>query len=686
MHRRGYFPEVTPRPPIGKLAPLMLSKLNPPQREAVKYLDGPLLVLAGAGSGKTRVITHKIVHLIDQCGYAPKEIAAITFTNKAAREMQERVGKLLEGKPSKGLTVTTFHSLGLQMLRQEATLLGYKPQFSILDSSDSFKILADVLATTDKQLLRRTQSQISNWKNAFVTPDQAKVQADEEDTHAAAKVYQLYQQTLKAYQAVDFDDLIRLPVELFEQHADALNKWQHKLKYLLIDEYQDTNACQYRLVKLLTGVEGRFTAVGDDDQAIYGWRGADVENLRQLTVDFTRLKVIKLEQNYRSTVRILRAANQVIANNPKLFEKKLWSEHGTGDMIQVAAMRDDEHEAETVVMKLMAHKFEHRTKFSDYAILYRGNHQARLLEEHLRSQKVPYTVSGGQSFFDKAEIKDLVSYLRLIANEDDDPAFIRAATTPKKGIGNTTLERLGEYAAQKHVSLFEAAFEGGFQQLIGAKQLDDLITFCNFINRMQERSTKDPAGEVLNDLLGAIQYEMHLYDSEEPRAAETKWKNVMDFVGWLTKKGDDDERNLLQLTQMVALMSMLEGREEGEPDAVKLSTLHASKGLEFGHVFLIGVEEGILPHRESVDNGKIEEERRLMYVGITRAERSLHISWCKKRKRAGETEACEPSRFIAELPTDDVRHSGMPGADPAASKEHGKERMAQIRAMLNAKG
>jgi len=664
----------------------MLSKLNPPQREAVKYLDGPLLVLAGAGSGKTRVITHKIVHLIDQCGYQPKEIAAITFTNKAAREMQERVGKLLEGKPSKGLTVTTFHSLGLQMLRQEATLLGYKPQFSILDSSDSFKILADVLATTDKQLLRRTQSQISSWKNAFMTPDQAKAQADEEDTHAAAKVYQIYQQTLKAYQAVDFDDLIRLPVELFEQHADTLNKWQHKLKYLLVDEYQDTNACQYKLVKLLTGVEGRFTAVGDDDQAIYGWRGADVENLRQLTEDFPKLKVIKLEQNYRSTVRILRAANQVIANNPKLFEKKLWSEHGTGDMIQVAAMRDDEHEAETVVMKLMAHKFEHRTKFADYAILYRGNHQARLLEEQLRSQKVPYTVSGGQSFFDKAEIKDLVSYLRLIANEDDDPAFIRAATTPKKGIGNTTLERLGEYAAQKHISLFEAAFEGGFQQLIGAKQLDDLITFCNFINRMQERSTKDPAGEVLNDLLGAIQYEMHLYDSEEPRAAETKWKNVMDFVGWLTRKGDADERNLLQLTQMVALMSMLEGREEGEPDAVKLSTLHASKGLEFGHVFLIGVEEGILPHRESVDNGKIEEERRLMYVGITRAERSLHISWCKKRKRAGETESCEPSRFIAELPTDDVKHSGMPGGDPVASKEHGKERMAQIRAMLNAKG
>jgi ATP-dependent DNA helicase Rep len=667
----------------------MLSKLNSPQREAVKYLDGPLLVLAGAGSGKTRVITHKIAYLINECGYQPREIAAITFTNKAALEMQERVGHLLEGKQSKGLTIATFHSLGLQMLRAEAKLLGYKPQFSILDSSDSFKILSDVLATTDKQLLRKTQWQISQWKNGFVNPDQAKAQADEELTMAAAKVYQIYQQTLKAYQAVDFDDLIKLPVELFEQHPEALTKWQHKLKYLLIDEYQDTNACQYKLVKLLTGVEGRFTAVGDDDQAIYGWRGADVENLRQLTEDWSRLKVIKLEQNYRSTVRILRAANQVIANNPKLFDKKLWSDLGTGEHIQVSAARDEEHEAEAVVMKLTAHKFEHRTKYSDYAILYRGNHQARILEQQLRNQKVPYTISGGQSFFDKAEIKDLVAYLRLIANEDDDPAFIRAATTPKKGIGNTTLERLGEFASRHHISLFAAAFEGEFQRELGQRQLDDLLTFCQFISRIQERAAKDPAGEVLESLMNAIQYEAFLYDSEEPRAAEAKWKNVLDFIGWLTRKGegsgDDDERNLLQLTQMVSLMSMLEGRENGEPDAVKLSTLHAAKGLEFGHVYLIGCEEGILPHRESVDNGKIEEERRLMYVGITRAQKSLNISWCKKRRRAGETEICEPSRFIAELPADDVRHFGGPQADPEVSKEMARERMAQIRAMLGSK-
>ncbi|HYD34070.1 MAG TPA: UvrD-helicase domain-containing protein [Methylophilaceae bacterium] len=663
----------------------MLSKLNSPQREAVKYLDGPLLVLAGAGSGKTRVITHKIAYLVEECGYQPREIAAITFTNKAAREMQERVGQLLTGKPSKGLTIATFHSLGLKMLRAEAELLGYKPQFSILDSSDSFKILADVLSTTDKQLLRKTQWQISQWKNAFTNPDQAKANAEEELTHAAAKVYQIYQQTLKAYQAVDFDDLIKLPVELFQNHPEALEKWQRKLKYLLIDEYQDTNACQYKLVRMLTGVEGRFTAVGDDDQAIYGWRGADVENLRQLTEDFSRLKVIKLEQNYRSTVRILRAANQVITNNPKLFEKKLWSELGTGDVIQVSAARDEEHEAESVVMKLMAHKFEHRTRHSDYAILYRGNHQARILEQQLRNHKIPYTVSGGQSFFDKAEIKDIVSYLRLIANEDDDPAFIRAATTPKKGIGSTTLEKLGEYASQKHMSLFEAAFEGDFQRELGSRQLEDLLTFCQFINRLQERAVRDPAGEILNDMMNAIQYEAYLYDSEEPRAAENKWKSVRDFIDWLIKRSkadEEEEKNLLELTQTVALMSMLEGREDGEVDAVKLSTLHAAKGLEFGHVFLIGVEEGILPHRESIDNGTIEEERRLMYVGITRAQKSLHISWCRKRKRAGTTEACEPSRFIAELPQDDVRHSGTPGSDPAASKEHGKERMAQIRAML----
>jgi ATP-dependent DNA helicase Rep len=667
----------------------MVNTLNTSQRDAVKYLDGPLLVLAGAGSGKTRVITQKIAYLTDH-GYEAKQIAAITFTNKAALEMRERVTKLMQGKNTKGLTIATFHSLGLQMLRQDATLLGYKPQFSILDASDSFKIVTDILATTDKKLLKQTQWQISGWKNAFISPDQAKASAEGDATVAAARVYQLYQQTLKAYQAVDFDDLIKLPVELFDTHPEALERWQRRLQYLLIDEYQDTNACQYKLVKMLTGLRGQFTAVGDDDQAIYGWRGANVENLRQLTEDFSKLKVIKLEQNYRSTVRILRAANQVISNNPKLFEKKLWSELGTGEQIHVIATQSEEHEAESVVMKLSAHKFEHRTQFKDYAILYRGNHQARIFEQQLRNHKIPYTVSGGQSFFDKTEIKDIVSYLRVIANEDDDPAFIRAATTPKKGIGSTTLERLGEFASAQKISLFAAAYEGDFQREIGNKQLDDLLTFCQFIQRIQERAVRDPAGEVLLELLKAIEYEKFLYDTEEPRAAESKMANLMDFINWLTKKGEastefgneSDERTLLELTQMVSLMSMLEGREEVEPDAVKLSTLHAAKGLEFGHVFLIGCEEGILPHQVSIDGEQIEEERRLMYVGITRAQKSLNISWCKKRKKAGEMQMCEPSRFIEELPKDDVRHFGNPFNDPIVSKDYGKEKMANIRAML----
>ena len=312
----------------------------------------------------------------------------------------------------------------------------------------------------------------------------------------------------------------------------------------------------------------------------------------------------------------------------------------------------------------------------------------------MRNHKIPYTISGGQSFFDKAEIKDLVSYLRLIANEDDDPAFIRAATTPKKGIGNTTLERLGEYASAHKISLFAAAFEQTFQNQLGQKQLDDLLNFCQYIQKIQVRAVKDPAGEVLNDLLNSIQYEAFLYDSEEPRAAESKWANVLEFIGWLTKKGEastefgneNEGKNLLELTQMVSLMSMLEGREDGEPDAVKLSTLHAAKGLEFGHVFLIGVEEGILPHSSSLEVGseaQIEEERRLMYVGITRAQKSLNISWCKKRKRAGEVQMCEPSRFISELPSADVKHFGNPFNDVDVSKEFGQSKLAAIKAMLS---
>ena len=658
----------------------MLSQLNSPQREATKYLDGPLLVLAGSGSGKTRVITHKIAYLIRECGYKPGSIAAITFTNKAAREMQERAGKLMQGLNAKGLIVTTFHSLGLRMLREDATHAGLKPAFSILDAADAMQIVSEILKTTDKQEIRRAVTRISLWKNELVSPALALQSAGDDNARAYAKIYDRYDATLRAYQAVDFDDLIRLPAELLGTHADLREKWQNRLRHVLVDEYQDTNAAQYRLLQKLTGVRAAFTAVGDDDQAIYGWRGASSDNLRQLSDDYPHLHVVKLEQNYRSTVRILKAANSLISNNPKQFEKRLWSELGHGDALQVMPSRDDEHEAESVVMRLLSHKFQHRTEWRDYAILYRGNYQARVFEQALRNEKVPYQVSGGQSFFDRSEIKDVIAYLRLIANADDDPAFIRAVTTPRRGVGSTTLEKLGQVAASMHVSLFEAVFSAAAAQAIGERQLAPLTEFCGFIQRIEFRAAREPAGEVLNDLIKAIDYEIYIFDQDGDRAAQHRWNNVLEFVAWITKKGEQDEKDLLQITQTIALITLLEGRDEAEPDTVRLSTLHAAKGLEFGHVFLVGLEEGILPHREAVDEGRLEEERRLMYVGVTRAKKSLTLSYCARRKRARETVACDPSRFIAEL-GDDVRLPEKKGN--AETRAHGSAQLSQLKAMLD---
>ena len=661
-----------------------MTGLNPAQREAIRYLDGPLLVLAGAGSGKTRVITHKIAWLIEECGIAPHKIAAITFTNKAAREMHERTAKLLHGKPVEGLTICTFHALGAKMLRQEAKRIGLKPSFSILDASDTGALFQELLKDADKLRVRLIQNRISLWKNGLVDPAAAADIAEDELEKQAARVYADYERTLRAYQAVDFDDLIRLPTQLLDTDEEVAHRWRSRIWHLLVDEYQDTNRCQYRLMRLLTEPRASFTAVGDDDQSIYGWRGADIENLRLLRDDYPRLHVVKLEQNYRSTTRILAAANNVIAKNPKLFDKRLWSERGQGDAVQAIACRDGEHEAEWVVAKLMAHRFEHRGKWSDYAVLYRGNYQARAFEQQLRAHKVPYVLSGGQSFFDKSEIKDLTSYLRLLANSDDDPAFIRAATTPKRGIGGTTLEALGRAAGRRHASLFAAAFAAGIEHDVNPKQLAAVQEFCAFINRMESRAAREPAGQVLNDLLRAIGYESWLFETLDPREAEGKWGNVRDFVDWLSTKGADENKNLLELAQTVALITMLD-KNAGEQDAVQLATLHAAKGLEFRHVFLVGIEEGILPHRESVDAGKLEEERRLMYVGITRAQSTLFVTWCEKRKQGREILPREASRFVAEM-GDDLKVAGKNRAPDAEDKEAGRAKLARFKEMFAAKG
>lgn len=645
--------------------------LNPPQKEAVLYLDGPCLVLAGAGSGKTRVITQKIAYLLRECGYMGRNVVALTFTNKAAREMAERVKDLVDRKLAKGLTISTFHALGVRLLREEAAHAGLKQQFSILDADDAMAIIQDLLATTDRGRLREVQSIISLWKNALLEPDDAAKVAVTPGEVEAVAVYRSYAATLAAYQAVDFDDLIRIPAQLLERNEEVRTRWQNRVRYLLVDEYQDTNVCQYRLVQLLTGMRAMFTAVGDDDQAIYAWRGATVENLAKLTTDYPNLKLIKLEQNYRSVQRILAAANSVIERNPKLFDKKLWSDLGHGEPITVTPMHGDEHEAESTAMRVSAARFERQAQWKDFAILYRGNHQSRILEQALRNLKIPYTISGGQSFFDKAEVRDILAYLRLVANDEDDPAFIRAATTPKRGIGQTTLQTLGQYAAQRAISLLAASAEEGLEALMQPRQLEPLRTFGEFIRRIQWRAGRgsdgattraaEPAGPLLDDLLSAIQYERYLFDTLEERPAQSRWQNVLELVGWLKRKAEEDGMTLFELVQHVALVTMLERGEDEEPDAVKLSTLHASKGLEYPHVYLVGVEEGLLPHvgRDEEDTDpdnaannlatRIQEERRLMYVGITRAQRSLHLSWCRKRRRAREDRMCEPSRFIEEM-------------------------------------
>lgn len=733
------------------------SGMNPAQREATLYLDGPCLVLAGAGSGKTRVITQKIAYLLRECGYMGRNVVALTFTNKAAREMAERVKGLVDNRLARGLTISTFHSLGVKFLREEARHAGLKPSFSILDSDDVGTIFQELLATTDKGRLRAVQQTISLWKNGLVTPDMAAHDAATPSEIEAAHVYRSYAATLAAYQAVDFDDLIRLPAEILERNEEVRTRWQNRVRYLLVDEYQDTNVCQYRLVQMLSGSRAMFTAVGDDDQAIYAWRGATMENLAKLTTDYPQLKLIKLEQNYRSCQRILAAANQVIERNPKLFEKKLWSELGVGEPITLTAMDGEEAEAETLGMRISAARFERQGQWKDYAILYRGNHQARILEQSLRNLKIPYTISGGQSFFDKTEVRDVLAYLRLIANDNDDPAFIRAATTPKRGIGQATLQTLGEFAAAREQALFHAVFEPGLEERLGARQLEPLRTFAVFNQRLQWRAGRDrakspvmpqlngnlfgdaeseyaresgsggprseaappwesspspvsasvstptpatstdgaataeAADALLDELLHTIQYERYLYDMFDEKPAQTRWQNVMELTSWLKRKAVEDGMTLFEMVQHVALVTMLERGEEEEPDAVKLSTLHASKGLEYPHVYLAGVEEGLLPHMGKDDEegdpakaaesmaGRIEEERRLMYVGITRAQRSLHLSWCKKRRRAREDLVREPSRFIEEMGLKDVKVE----EDPATRAMSPKERLGMLKALLN---
>ncbi len=660
--------------------------LNPAQLEAVHHLNGPCLVLAGAGSGKTRVITHKIARLL-QAGYAPGQIAAITFTNKAAQEMRERAKALVGPRAAKHLVVSTFHSLGVRILRSEYEKLGLKQQFSILDSDDVLGILKEAGASSDNALARRWQWTISLWKNAGL--NSAEVQPADADEQVAQRVMQRYEERLSAYQAVDFDDLIGLPHKLLQRDPEARAKWQETLHYVLVDEYQDTNAIQYDMLKALAGDRACFTAVGDDDQSIYGWRGATIDNLRRLPQDYPALKVITLEQNYRSTGHILRAANMVIANNPKLFEKKLWSAFGDGEPVRVLECDNEEHEAERVVARFAALRSGgvvdasaaspaggSAVELKDLAVLYRANHQARVFEKALRKAGMAYKVSGGQSFFDRAEIKDLCAWLRLIVNNDDDPAFLRAVTTPKRGIGHQTLATLGEFAGRWKSSLYEALFAESLGSVLSGRALGSLHEFGRYVNDFEYRARQTTGAEDAKALLAGwlkdLDYEKHLHESEESeKLAAARWSNVLDFVDWIAKRCggelendgglaiESEKKSVLEVAQTISVIISLAERGDDQ-NVVTLSTLHAAKGLEWPHVVLAGVNEGLLPfvsggsEADDMTPERLEEERRLMYVGITRARTTLGLSVLRRRKRGREFVAGVPSRFIKEMKLDEI--------------------------------
>lgn len=661
-------------------------RLNSSQQQAVACVTGPCLVLAGAGSGKTRVITHKIAHLIRDCGYQARHIAAVTFTNKAAREMKDRVAQTLGRKETRGLMISTFHALGLNIIGSECAALGIKSGFSLFDDGDQAALLKELsagLIDDDKATLRQLISTISNWKNNLLTPPQAAAQGGSEREHLFARCYALYHAHMKACNILDFDDLILLPTQLLQGNSEARVRWQNKIRYLLVDEYQDTNASQYQLVKLLAGERAFFTVVGDDDQSIYSWRGARPQNMEKLSQDFPALRVIKLEQNYRSCGRILKAANILIANNPHLFEKRLFSGLDYGPELKVLTARHEEHEAERVIGELIAHHFINKTHYNDYAILYRGNHQSRVFEKLLVQNRIPYRISGATSFFSRAEIKDLLAYLRLLTNPDDDTAFLRIVNTPKRGIGPATLQKLGEWARRHNKSLFAASME-----METGRTRDALAGFIHWLGEIQRLSEREPIAAI-RDLIHAIDYENWLYQtSPGQKAAQMRMKNVNLLFSWMTEMlqgvGLEQPMTLVEVVRRFTLRDMLErGEGDEERDQAQLMTLHASKGLEFPYVYMVGMEEGLLPHQSSIDEDNVEEERRLAYVGITRAQKELTFTLCKERRQNGELVRQQPSRFLLELPQDDLlRETERNVVTEEERIQKGQARVATLREML----
>ncbi|UTO05203.1 UvrD-helicase domain-containing protein [Moraxella sp. FZLJ2107] len=675
-----------------------MSKLNPRQHEAMIHVSGPLLVLAGAGSGKTSVITQKIAHLIQNCNIPADRITAMTFTNKAAREMKARVQKLLPSEKTRGLTVSTFHHFGLQFLRFELKNTPLKSNFSIMDSDDSKRLLTELMmrdnmsGAESRELVGKAIKMISDWKNDLVAPEDAAETIDNPEDMMFVHLYALYERNLRAYNAVDFDDLIVMPVRILSENKEVRDKWQNRIRYLLVDEYQDTNTAQYELIKLLVGVTARFTVVGDDDQSIYAWRGAKPENMALLKEDFPSLTVVKLEQNYRSTNRILNAANSVITNNEHIFEKALWSDKGHGELIRVVTCPSDLDEVERVAKEILTHRLRHGNTWDQYAVLYRSNFQARILETELRQLDIPYKLSGGTSFFARTEIKDIMSYLRIIINPDDDAAFLRIINTPKRGMGSATLEKLGLLAQEYGISLLSACSHAGLKAAVGAKASNTLADFGEFIERYTRDLYDNPDPmPLVRQMIVEIGYIDYIKDdAKTPQQEKVRLDNIESLYSSITalinRAEDEDEQTIDAVIRKLVLLDMLEQQQEEEnTNKVNLMTLHAAKGLEFDFVYIIGCEEEILPHRNSILTDSIEEERRLMYVGITRARLELTLLLAQKRRAGKDLKATTPSRFLDELPLEHIDYPAKKGAVKKDSKQVASEYLANIQAMLAAK-
>lgn len=653
-------------------------KLNPEQASAVKHIKTPLLVLAGAGSGKTRVITEKIRYLVDEHYYDPRSIYAVTFTNKAAREMSDRLIGTMGKERGRKVRVSTFHTLGLSILKKHGKLIGLRPGFSIYDQKDSTQLM-ESLMESDAETIRLALDRISTWKNDLQSLDALRNAVLDPFESSLVELYDRYQTQLLSYNAIDFDDLILLPLQLLQKFPDVRYYWQKEIRYLLVDEYQDTNMCQYELVKLLIGDQHHLTVVGDDDQSIYAWRGARPENLHQLRVDFPNLTLIKLEQNYRSTGHILKAANHVISLNPHLYEKALWSTLGDGEKIEIRDFKSAEAESEYIATTIVHHVMLNRANYSDFAVLYRGNHQARIFEMALRMRGVPVKVVGGTSFFQQPEVKDLLSYLKLISNPADDPSLLRVINIPKREIGAVTLKKITEFAAEHHLSLFETLEHPHLASYIGraghkcaqfAAQIRSLSRYENHVEKLFDKLITD------------IGYEEHLRDqATSPKSFERKLNSVNALREWFA----GEEGSLGEILSHLTLISILENqREEEEADAVTLMTLHSAKGLEFPYVFMVGLEEDLLPHRNSIDSDMVEEERRLFYVGVTRARRKLEITFCRQRRRYGEWESCKMSRFLEELPEENIvwyTDGKMPSKE--VQRQNTADTLAGLQAMLD---